>query len=75
VFIRILLFVIPILSPSRVLPGKNPKKILAGMVMTSLAGNKRICWGGAGRNNTIKAMLTENIAFVKAHLSIKVTIA
>lgn len=74
-FIRILLFVIPILSSSRVLPGKKSKKILAGMVMTSLAGNKRICWGGAGRNNTMKVMLTENIAFAKAQFSIKVTIA
>lgn len=45
------------------------------MVITSLAGNKRICWGGAGRNNTMKVMLTENHVFVKAQLSIKLTIA
>jgi len=75
VFIRILLFVIPILSPSRVLPGKKSKKILAGMVMTSLAGNKRICRGGAGRNNTMKVMLIENITLVKAQFPIKATIA
>ncbi|EOW5664111.1 hypothetical protein ACOXPV_004681, partial [Escherichia coli O113:H4] len=74
-FIRILLSVIPILISSRVLPGKKSKKIRAGMVITGLAGNKRICWSGAGRNNTMKVMLTENHAIVKAQLPIKVTIA
>ncbi|EBS1694832.1 hypothetical protein DT140_21350 [Salmonella enterica subsp. enterica serovar Ealing] len=74
-FIRILLFVIPILSSFRGLPGKKSKKIRTGMVITSLAGNKRICRGGAGRNNTMKVMLIENIAIVKVQFPIKATIA
>lgn len=45
------------------------------MVITGLAGNKRICWGGAGRNNTMKVMLTENYSFVNAQLPIKSIIA
>lgn len=45
------------------------------MVITSLAGNKRICRGGAGRNNTMKVMLIENITIVKVQFPIKATIA
>ena len=75
-FIRILLFVIPILSSSLVLPEKKPKQIRAGMVMTSLAGNKRICLGGTGRNNTMQVMLTENTALCQKQVfPIKVNVA
>ncbi|ECQ4264508.1 hypothetical protein F0A22_21960 [Salmonella enterica] len=60
VFIRILLFVIPILSSFRGLPGKKSKKIRAGMVITSLAGNKRILLGWSGTEQYYESNVNRN---------------